>query len=481
MKLTRTTLFLVTLTSLAAAPVLAQEAPAAAEPTQEMPGAAPPAPFAPAEPAPTLESLRNEMRQQEAQRAREIQELKDELARRDAEADGAQEREAAERERLLRIYGFADFGIMRTIAPKSGIYASQFTTPLTFYLGRLNLYYDAHPASDFRFLAETRFSLYPSGTSAGVSSTGQVMRTSTQVSDISSSNATASVNWGSVILERAVLDWTRYPLFSVRAGLFLTPFGIYNVDHGSPTLIAASLPIYISQGWIPERQLGLQLFGSYPIAPWELGYFATVSNGRTDGILDAGDAKAYGGRLFARRHGELSLALGGSVLYQPYRKNLEQFGLAADGNITFASTRVVERAMLTLGTDLSIDYRGLRLRNEVVMYQVRYTPGKRESQAGAPIGGLAPDSRNINWSALIAYRLWRIEPYFFTELFVCSPTAPTLTEVWTPGAGVNVYLRPNVIVKTSWAHPMFYRNGDTQDMAGQQNFHTFNAMLVWAF
>jgi hypothetical protein len=33
-----------------------------------------------------------------------------------------------------------------------------------------------------------------------------VLKTSTAVGDISSPNASATVNWGSVILERAVLD-----------------------------------------------------------------------------------------------------------------------------------------------------------------------------------------------------------------------------------------------------------------------------------
>ena len=434
---------------------------------------------APFEAPATVESLREEMRQLDARRAQEIQDLKRELAVRGAEADEAQERETTERERQVRIYGFADFGIMRTIAPKDPTYASQFTTPLTFYLGRLNLYYDAHPASDFRFLAETRLSLYPNGTSSGVSPTGQVLQTSTQVSDISSPNPSASVNWGSLILERAVLDWTRYSLFSVRAGLFLTPFGIYNVDHGSPTLIASTLPIYISQGWIPQRQLGVQIFGSYPIAPWELGYAATVSNGASDGILDVGDSKAYGGRVFAHRSGELSLTLGGSALYQPYRKNQSQFGLAADGSLTYSSTRVVERSGLTLGGDLSVDYRGLRLRSEMVMYQKRYTPGERDTTNDV-MGGLAPDERDVSWYTLLAYRFGRLEPYLFSDLFVISPTQ-SLTEAWLPGLGVNVYLQPNVIVKTSWIHPMFWKDNDAQNIASRQNFHTFTAMLVWAF
>jgi hypothetical protein len=449
------------LTLLAAWPASAQEA------TAEV---------VPAEAAPTLESLRAEM-------AQEIQRLRNEIAERDAEAAVAQERAEVEREKLLRIYGFADFGIMRTIAPKDAQLASQFSTPLTFYLGRLNLYYDAHPDPDFRFLAETRLSLYPNGTTAGVDrSTGIVQRTSTQIGDISSPDGMgSSVDWGSIIIERAVLDWTRYPMLSVRAGLFLTPFGIYNVDHGSPTLISPSQPSYIGQQWIPMRQLGLQIFGSYPMAPWELGYAVTVGNGRTDGILDAGDSKAYGGRLFARRQGELSLTLGASALYQPYRQNKEQFGMAADGSITFTSTRVVERTLLTLGGDLAVDYRGFRLRSEIVLCRTDYTPGKRALATADPRGGYEPDSRDVKSYAIAAYRLWKLEPWVMSDLSLMSPGMPHTDKNWVAGIGLNVHLRSNVIVKSAWGHVMFFKQDDPNDAASRQNFDIFTVLLVWAF
>jgi hypothetical protein len=447
--------------------------PAQAEPQAETPVVPPVA-------SPTLESLQADLRQLEARHEEELKALRDDLARRDEEAAVAQERDAVERERLLRVYGFADVGIMRNIAPKDGILASQFTTPLTFYLGRLNLYYDVRPDPDFRFLAETRVSLYPNGTSSGVNSTGQVQRTTTLVSDVSSPNSATSVAWGSIILERAALDWTRYPLLSVRAGLFLTPFGIYNVDHGTPALITMALPTYIGQGWIPERQLGLQVFGSLLVERWELGYALTFSNGRTDGVLDVGDSKAWGGRLFAKRQGELSLRLGASALYQPYRRDVEQYGMDSTGTVTYQATRVVERQGLTLGNDISLDYGGLRVRNELVLFKTEYTPGKRDAPAQAR-GGLAPDSTQINWTFVAAYRWWKAEPFFQVQYFLCSPTQAIATEAWSPGAGFNVYLRANVILKGAWTHPRFYKDNDPQGRASRQNFHTFAGMLTWAF
>ena len=429
---------------------------------------------------PTVESLRSDLREMEARHDKELKELRTDLDQREAEAAMAHEREAVERDRLLRIYGFADIGIKRNTTPEDGLAASEFKQPLTFFLGRLNLYYDSHPDPDFRFLAETRLSLYPNGASTGTDASGQVTRTSTTVSDVSSPNSMASVTWGSIILERAVLDWTRYSFFSVRVGLFLTPFGVYNVDHGTPTLITTMLPIYISQGFIPERQLGIQIFGSHPVDRWELGYAATVSNGRTDGILDVGDSKAFGGRLFARRQGKLQLLLGASALYQPYRRDREQFGFDASGAITYTSTRVVEYTNLTLGGDLSLDYSGLRVRSEYVYYRQEYTTGKRDSPAQA-LGGQNPDNTDYNWNIVIAYRWWSLEPYVWSEFFHASPTISLGTDSWIPGAGLNWYIRPNVILKGSYNYVSFHKDNDPENLASRQNFHTVNVLLTWAF
>lgn len=463
------------LASLAVVPLLVLAPLAARAQDEPAPSAEPPA-AAP----PTLESLHSDLQRMQARHEQQIKELRAELAQREADRAIALEHEGAERERLLRIYGFADMGIMRTQPPEDALLASQFTMPLTFYFGRLNLYYDAHPDPDFRFLAETRLSLYPNGTSTGVDSSYQVLRTSTAVSDISSPNPAASVSWGSIILERAALDWTRYPLFSVRAGLFLTPFGVYNVDHGTPTLIAVSLPIYIGNGWIPERQLGVEIFGSHPVERWLLGYHATVSNGRTDGILDVADSKAFGGRLFARRHGELGLLVGFSALYQPYRRNREKFGLDDSGNLAYTTTRVVEKTMLTLGSDISVDYRGLRLRNEIAFFQAEYSPGKRDTPALAQ-GGQDPDSRLYNWSLVVAYRYWNVEPYVRTEILYCSPSQAIATEVISPGLGMNLYLRPTVILKVNWSSPRFYKDNDPENRAARRNFNEFIGILTWAF
>jgi hypothetical protein len=307
------------------------------------------------------------------------------------------------------------------------------------------------------------------------------MRNSTYVSDLSSPNPSASVSWGGVILERAALDWTRYPLFSVRVGMFLTPFGIYNVDHGTPTLISIGIPLYLNLNWVPTQQLGVQVYGSEPLGRWELGYAATVSNAQSGRITDNADSKTFGGRLYARRQGKLGLLLGLSGIRTPYRLNQEQFGMDASGNITYTSTRVVDSVTTTAGGDLSVDYAGWRVRSELVFYQNEYADGKRDVASTSAGGGLNPDERDVNWSLLVAHRLGSVEVYLTSEIFHCSPTLYLGTNVWVPGAGFNIYVRPNVILKGSWLGPRFYKNDDPDHLAARQNFHTFNALLTWAF
>jgi hypothetical protein len=196
-------------------------------------------------------------------------------------------------------------------------------------------------------------------------------------------------------------------------------------------------------------------------------------------VLDAGDSKAFGGRVLLNRQGALRLLLGASALYQPYRRDREQYGVDAAGAVTYTRTRAVERTLLTLGVDQSLDYLGLRVRNELVFFQGTYAAGKRDQPPQA-MGGFAPDSRQYNWSLIVAHRWGMVEPYLRSEVFWGAPTAVTGT-AWAPGAGVNLYLRPNVILKAGWTSPRFYRYVDGKNVGIAQNFHSFVGILTWAF
>jgi hypothetical protein len=416
----------------------------------------------------------------QARYEQKLQTLRDEMSQRDLDAALNAERESEERDRLLRVYGFADVGIRRNTTPESALVASTFPSATSFYLGRLNLYFDSHLDRDFRFLGETRLSLYPNGAFAGTDSMGRIVRTSTAVSDASGSNPLATVSWGSIILERAALDWTRYPMFSVRAGLFFTPFGMYTTDHGTPALLSLGLPFYVQLNWIPNRQLGLQVFGSMPVERWELGYAATVGNGQTSNVVDVGDSKAFGGKLFARRQGELRLLFQASALYQPWREQREQYGFDANGELTFSRTLAVEATSTTLGVDALLERGGLQVSSTFVYFRKEYTPGKRESTPQS-MGGLWPDERNIAWNAVLGYRWRMLQPYLLFDFFHTFVGHPLGTDIFVTGVGLNIYFRPNVILKGAWFAPRFYRDNDPDHIAARQNFQSFNLVLTWAF
>ena len=96
-------------------------------------------------------------------------------------------------------------------------------------------------------------------------------------------DAVSAPMWGGyTVIERAHLDWTDVSWLKVRVGNFFTPFGIWNVDHGTPTLISVQLPGLIQTRVMPIRQTGIQIYGNTFSGDWELGYMATVSNGRRE-------------------------------------------------------------------------------------------------------------------------------------------------------------------------------------------------------
>jgi hypothetical protein len=433
-----------------------------------------------AAPTPTLESLQADVQKLKAQHQEDLRQLREEQAQREADALVDFQQTAAERERLLRIYGFADIGAKHISKSGNAYYDAQMPSPFTFFLGRLNLYFDSQPDPDFRFLAETRFTLYPNGNLGVNSNTGEVIRTSTATSDTSGPNPYASVKWGGVILERVTLDWKRYDFFSVRVGMFLSPFGIYNVDHGTPTLISLLQPNYISAAWIPERQLGVQIFGSAFIDNWELGYAATAANGRSDGNFDIDDSKGFGGRLLVKRKGELRLQLGASGIYQPYRRDHEQFGLGADGQPTYQQTRVVDAKYLTVGADLSLDYRGLRIRSEFIYHKRDYSSGKHEPSLMTP-GAYAPDLRGSDLFLVIAHRWWKLEPFVHSELFLIAPINTENPKTFVGVLGLNLYLRSNVILKGSWAAVRFLRGGAAEGTPIPGSMQSWDLLLTWAF
>jgi hypothetical protein len=381
---------------------------------------------------------------------------------------------------LLKFYGFMDIGFQKLFLPKNSfLYGLSDTRANTFLLGNINLFADAEPDEDWRGLFEIRFTPLPNGLDRSFESSlgTEYEREDTTVYDLTSVNGQNQVPLGGIIIERAWIQYTGSNAFQLRVGQWFTPFGIWNIDHGTPTLISLLLPGSQNSQFFPQRQIGLQALGSTYSGSWELGYQATLSNGRTYALKDLSEDKAVGGRLFARReaHGN-SATIGVSGYYGTLSDESKR--IVSVSPFTLAVDEVISGREWATGVDVTLDTGGLRSRSEFVLHREEYDEGKRPPVTAV---SYAPDTYRWNAYTLLAYRLpWAgLEPYTWMEV-VHGPSSVGDT-YFVPSAGLNVYFAPHVQLKTQYAATIFRNLSVDAPGASNQHFQVLTSRLVLAF
>ena len=126
-------------------------------------------------------------------------------------------------------------------------------------------------------------------------------------------------------IERAYVDLNISDPFHLRFGKFITPAGVWNVDHGSPVVLTVRQPFQTTITPIfPESQTGVMGFGSMPMGDHDLIYSGYISGGGIDGAetrfagaqngaaLDDFADLAYGGHVGVKLDLLKSVALGAS-------------------------------------------------------------------------------------------------------------------------------------------------------------------------
>ena len=84
-----------------------------------------------------------------------------------------------------------------------------------------------------------------------------------------------------ISLPRVHADLLLSDAFNLRVGKFITPAGIWNVDHGSPAIVTVGQPIQTSSFPIfPENQTGVQAYGKTVFADQDFSYASWISTGR---------------------------------------------------------------------------------------------------------------------------------------------------------------------------------------------------------
>lgn len=412
---------------------------------------------------------------------KEVTDLKADQAVQQATAPAAAAVDVDTYQDRLKIYGFMDMGFQYLYYPdRSGLQTIIESRATTFILGDINLFVDAHPVDRWRALTEVRLTNYPNGTYT-VGAPGQPFtRTNTTIQDTNSaSGGWSQVNWGSIVIERAHIDYSAADWLTVRTGYWFTPYGIWNVDHGAPTLIPLAEPYFVLLQAFPRQQLGVDLMGTFRIGKWDLEYSAYVSNGRTPGQVDLINDKMLGGRLVLRRlwNGN-TLALGASSYWGKYADI--QPTIVSFSPLAFDSPLVVSYAESGVGGDVSLDIGKLRVRSELIVQRRTYEQGKRD--VGIFPGSFAPDFTRFGAYALASYRLpvLGLEPYLYFEHD--GGFLPIAQNVAGVSGGLNVHFTPWTELKLQYQYIRLYDTSSYYQRSTSGDYtHFVDSRLVVSF
>lgn len=312
----------------------------------------------------------------------------------------------------LRLSGFIDFGMQ--VGLSDGAKAA--LNDRAFAIGNLNLYISKSITESVRTMAEVRLLYLPNGATAGGAGATEVANTSS--GDYNDFNR--SLHWGGIEIERVYLEWAVMHYLTIRGGQFLTPYGVWNVDHGTPTIIPAVKPYVIGVGYFPERQTGLELYGRTGVNNFsDVGYHLTLSNG-TGPVAEWKDMdknKAVGARVFWewRRFGEFRL--GGSSYYGRNTDASSALSLE-NGMVRSIVTVKTQFDVLAFGLDAVWKFRGLHLQGEWVSAQRNYTKAGRVATTD-PTGATSFPVDVFSWGVygVAGYRFewYGVMPYLMAQ------------------------------------------------------------------
>lgn len=380
----------------------------------------------------------------------------------------------------LSLYGFVDFSYAKSVAqertPLSDLIARD-----SFAIGGLNLYLDGSLGSTWRSLAEVRVHYAPNGLEMIDVNSGGFSTMTTSYVDLN--DFTIDTRWGGIEIERVWLEFGPYEWLQVRAGIWLTPYGIWNVDHGSPTIIGVRPPLLLQQALFPERQTGLQATGTFGFDTWTLRYAVTLSNGRGsfDGIRDLDGNKALGGRAAFEWTGYGQLSVGVSSYYGTHTAGERTVGTVDDPTRELPGFDLViseQHKELSIAADVRYSLKGFLVQGELTTQQIAYEDGGRTAAVALP--GQEADHINWGWYALCGYRtsFVGLMPYVMFEMIEFG--APQLIDSGsTVSLGVNARPDPAITLKLQYT----LHNLSTFTFAGRDatTLSVIETQAAWAF
>lgn len=359
----------------------------------------------------------------------------------------------------LNIYGFTDFtyGVADIRKPTALLDDAR-----SFGVGNLNVYLSKNLTRRWRSLAEIRFLYSPNGST---NPDGTI--TNTTAND--PANTFRPIEVGGIRIERVYLEYDLHPKLTIRAGHFLSPYGIWNIDHGSPVIIPTFRPYVIGEQFIPEHQTGIELFGSTYFGEYKLAYHATVSNGRhpAEATQDPDKKLAFGGRL----------ALSAPVLGGALDVGVSGYmGRATALKTSIADLAPVSYDEVAYAADAVWKRDGFVLQGEIMAGARDFLVGRRPR-----IGtGFHPNGRDLGAYALTGYRFdraWNVMPFAMYEYY--KPHMGVLFAKMQEGSvGLNFRPTPTIVLKAMASMGQTEGSGQYGEL-GRIYFYTGQA--AWVF
>jgi len=384
----------------------------------------------------------------------------------------------------LKFSGFADVGFISPALPTSSEFngAGAVNRHTSFYVGNLNLYLTKNLTSSIRMMGEIRFMLLPNGSPDPDSATGQLINTN--VDDYTDFGR--PIQWGGINIQRLYIEWTAYRALQFRAGQYLTPYGIWNVDHGSPTIVPVQKPFIIGQQLFPERQVGLEVLGQFDASAHNsLGYDLTLSNGTgpVSTYKDFDRNKAVTGRAWWRFDGFGELRIGGSAYYGRYTAATNTAGLAEDGvHVKYTEHIQSSYDVLSLAADLKWTYGGLLVQSELITQQRKYIESARIGALNPLLGEYLAPNDKLSWGAygLIGYRFewFGVMPYLLVQRLDTNDavnSGRTVTNGFS--AGLNVRPIDALVFKIEYDEGHFPKGS----LISADPVRLIQGQIAWAF
>ncbi len=471
--------------------------------------------------APTLEERLDELEKTNRELARENATFKreiEDLKAQDEEIIAEQEAAAYEdddnaQDSSMEIHGFFDLTFYKAFFSEESIYGNYMPSTSTFVISNINLYFIGQMTETLGMLVETHLSFLPHGHENGFESIGVIGGEEQTDSESEYDRVdtwtrdpvtTTFYNPGSITIERAHLTYTPLDWLNVIAGRYLTPYGIWNIDHGSPVILVARWPYMQLREMVPMAQTGLQVYGRFfPSDVISIDYAVTLSNGRgpIEELLDLDENKGVGLRLRLAYYGDnLNITLGGYGYYGKYTEVKKSSVAVLDTDLTIdlsAEEPIRARTTVTeayyeyiVSADLMVEFFGVKLQGEYVFRYVDYethgirTPGMsflsganaletiyNANNTGNGVYGL------LSWELPLAEWInpLRITPFFMYEHNVSDDTMKPMNFDVILG-GINLKPSPFVALKLEYSlgipqHKVMYRD----------NFHSITAQMAVSF